>query len=52
VLLAMGLPEAAARSALRFTLGRDTTADDIDALLEVLPDVVDRARATARALRG
>ncbi len=44
VLLAMGLDPAAARGALRFSLGRTTTADDVTALLRVLPDIVARAR--------
>ncbi len=51
VLLAMGLSEADARGALRFTLGPDTTADEIDALLAVLPGVVERARAAGLAER-
>lgn len=44
VLLAMGLADAEARGALRFTLGRTSTAADVDALLAVLPEVVERAR--------
>jgi len=51
VLLAMGLSEADARGALRFTLGPDTTATEIDALLAVLPGVVDQARAAGMAER-
>jgi len=51
VLLAMGLSEADARGALRFTLGPDTTADEIDALLAVLPGVVEQARAAGLAAR-
>jgi len=51
VLLAMGLSEADARGALRFTLGPDTTADEIDALLAVLPGVVDQARVAGMAER-
>lgn len=47
VLLAMGLSESTARSALRFTLGRDTTVDDVDGLLTVLPAVVAQARAVS-----
>jgi cysteine desulfurase len=50
VLLAMGADEAAARSSLRFTLGHTSTADDIDALIAVLPAAVERARR-AGALR-
>ena len=49
VLLAMGADEDSARSSLRFSLGHTSTAADVDALLEVLPAVVDRARrATLR----
>lgn len=51
VLLAMGLSEADARGALRFTLGPDTTAAEIDALREVLPGVVEQARAAGLAER-
>jgi len=45
VLLAMGLTEADARGALRFTLGPDTTESEVDALLAALPTAVTRARA-------
>ena len=51
VLLAMGIGEADARGALRFTLGHDTTAAEIDALLAVLPGVVEQARAAGLAER-
>ncbi|MCW2714026.1 MAG: pyridoxal-phosphate-dependent aminotransferase [Frankiales bacterium] len=44
VLLAMGADEQAARSSLRFSLGHSSTRADVDALVEVLPSVVDRAR--------
>jgi len=44
VLLSMGLSDELARGALRFTLGRATTDDDIDAVLNVLPDIVKRYR--------
>lgn len=47
VLLAMGVPEAEARGALRITLGPDTSDADVDALLAALPDAVARARAAA-----
>lgn len=45
VLLAMGLDEPTARGALRFSLGRTSTAEDVAALLAALPGVVERARA-------
>jgi cysteine desulfurase len=44
VLLAMGTDEDTARSSLRFSLGHTSTAADVDALVEALPAVVDRAR--------
>jgi cysteine desulfurase len=47
VLAAMGVPDEEARGALRFTLGPDTTPDKIDALLAVLPRVVDQARTAS-----
>lgn len=51
VLLAMGLSEADARGALRFTLGPDTTEAEIDALLAALPAAVEQARAAGLAAR-
>lgn len=51
VLRAMGLPEVEARGALRFSVGDDTTAAEIDALLAALPDAVARARAAGLASR-
>ena len=47
VLLALGLPPAQARSALRISVGARTTAQDIDALLEVLPELLGRVRGAA-----
>lgn len=44
VLLAMGAKEDDARSSLRFSLGHTSTTADVDALLDALPAVVDRAR--------
>jgi cysteine desulfurase len=52
VLLAMGLEEAEARGALRFSLGWPSTQDDVDALLAALPGVVERARAAGLAGRA
>jgi cysteine desulfurase len=45
VLLAMGVPPGEAKGALRFTLGRDTSEEDIDRVIAVFPEVVSRARA-------
>lgn len=47
VLLAMGVPVDEARGALRFTLGPETTAEAVDALLAVLPGVLEQARAAS-----
>lgn len=44
VLLAMGLNEAEAHGSLRMTLGTDTTEEDIDAVLEILPPIVEDLR--------
>ncbi len=45
VLLAMGLSHELAHGSLRMTLGKDTTDEDIDYVLEVLPEIVERLRA-------
>lgn len=44
VLLALGQTPAQAREAVRFSLGRTTTADEIERVLAVLPAIVSRAR--------
>ncbi len=44
VLLAMGIPERAARGALRLTLGHTSTDADVDAALAALPAAIERAR--------
>ncbi len=43
-LLAMGLDEQSARSAIRFSLGWGNRSEDISATLDVLPGIVERAR--------
>ncbi len=48
VLLALGRDAAAAKSAIRFSLGRDTSAQDIERVLDVLPGVVERVRVAAQ----
>ena len=47
VLLAIGVSRELATGSLRFTLGRRSTHEDVDAVLEVLPQVVARARKVA-----
>ena len=44
VLVAMGADPERARGSLRFSLGSTSTAADVDALLDALPAVVERAR--------
>ncbi len=45
VLLAMGIPAEITHGSLRFSLGRHTTEEDIDKVIEVLPSIVDKLRA-------
>lgn len=45
VLMAMGLPHEQAHGSLRFSLGKWTTGDDIEKVLEVLPGIVSKLRA-------
>ncbi|MFD3743144.1 cysteine desulfurase family protein [Nocardia sp. NPDC058633] len=49
VLIAMGVQPWQARSSLRFTLGHTSTEADVETLLTVLPQVIDRARAAGLA---
>ena len=44
VLLAMGHTDAEARGSLRFSLGHTSTQDDVDAVVEAIGPVVERAR--------
>ncbi|MEK6656109.1 MAG: cysteine desulfurase NifS, partial [Nitrospirota bacterium] len=45
VLLAIGVSDATAQGSLLFTLGRETTEEDIGHVLTVLPPIVERLRA-------
>ncbi len=45
VILAMTGDEVRSRGTQRFSLGRDTTAEDVDHLADVLPGIIERARA-------
>jgi cysteine desulfurase len=49
VLLAMGVPEADAVGALRFSMGHSSTVSDVDAVLEAIGPAVERARRARRA---
>jgi cysteine desulfurase len=44
VLTSIGLPALEARASLRFSLGRHTTAGEIDTALEIIPSAVERLR--------
>lgn len=49
VLMAMGVRPELAHGSLRLSLGRATTSEDVDAVLEDLPPIVERLRAIAPA---
>jgi cysteine desulfurase len=44
VLLAMGLPHERARASVRISLGKQTTAEDIEFAISVIPETVGRLR--------
>ena len=50
VLTAMGYPAEEARGALRLTLGRSTTPEEIGSACRVVPEVIGRVREGSRAL--
>jgi len=52
VLLAMGLPQIQAHGSLRFTLGKWTTDEDINQVLETLPAIVSKLRAMSPLLKS
>ncbi len=49
---AMGRSDAEARQVLRFTLGSSSSGADVSAVLSVLPDLVERARAASGTRTG
>lgn len=52
VLLAMGTPPEQAHGSLRLTLGKWTTEDEIERVLDVLPGIVTKLRAMSPLFRG
>jgi len=50
VLLAMGIPPEIAHGSIRFSLGRGTTEEEIDYVLEKLPKIIREIRAMAPKL--
>lgn len=47
VLLAMGLPREMANRSLRLSLGRFNTQEDVDYVVETLPEIIERLRSMA-----
>ena len=44
VILATGLDDEFAHGSIRFSLGRDTTEEDIDYVVDVVPDIINKLR--------
>ena len=52
VLLGIGIPHEEAHASLRFSMGKWTTEEEIDRVLEVLPRIVTRLRAMSPLLKN
>ena len=52
VLLAMGLPPERARASIRFSLGKQNTAEDVEFALSVVPETVARLRELSPLWKG
>ena len=50
VLTAMGVPRELGIAALRFSFGKDNTAEDVDAVVGALPKIVEKVRALSAVL--
>jgi len=50
VLTAMGVPRELGVAALRFSFGKDSTAEDVEALAAVLPRIVEKVRSLSTVL--
>ena len=50
VLAAMGVPRELGIAALRVSFGKETTSEDVDALIAALPKIVEKVRALAAIL--
>ena len=48
VLIAMGRDEITARASLRFSFGATSTPDDVDAVMQFLPAIVERAKRAGK----
>ena len=51
MLTAIGLDRSDARASVRFSLGRCTTDDEIDYVLDVIPRIVQRLRSLSPTWR-
>ena len=51
VILALGVPPDQARSTIRFTLGRMTTDEEIDRVLETFPRITERLRSMSPLIK-
>jgi cysteine desulfurase len=52
VLLAMGIPAARARGAIRFSLSPYNTSTEIDRAIEIIPKVIEKLRKLSPSARG
>ena len=52
VLMAMGVQPELAHGSLRLSMGRSSSGEDVEAVLEVLPPIVERLRSIAPAVSG
>ncbi|MFC1624801.1 cysteine desulfurase family protein [Patescibacteria group bacterium] len=51
VLTSMGIPPEIAHGSLRFSLGKNTTEDEIEYVIEILPEIVEKLRKMAPNLK-
>ncbi len=52
VLLAIGIPVEYAHGSIRISMGRDTTEEDVDYMIEVLPGIIKRIRSMSTVEAG
>jgi cysteine desulfurase len=52
VLIAMGFPHEVAHGSLRLTLGKETTEEDVDYVLEILPGIIEKLRKMSPLYSG
>ena len=52
VLLAMGIPPEKAHGSIRFSLGRETTEEEIRYVLRVFPKIIERLRGFRRGIKN